>query len=102
MAFTFAAFAYIVALIIDAFLIFFAIFHVSILYQGLDMYSSIHIVDVLNFHNRLHPKLGCTKRKMLALCYKKLFGCFSTPNATTGCAHPSKTSLFLRMIIEIC
>ena len=29
MAFTFAAFAYIVALIIDAFLIFFAIFHVS-------------------------------------------------------------------------
>ena len=32
MAFTFAAFAYIVALIIDAFLIFFAIFHVSILY----------------------------------------------------------------------
>ena len=31
MAFTFAAFAYIVALIIDAFLIFFAIFHVSIL-----------------------------------------------------------------------
>ena len=30
MAFTFAAFAYIVALIIDAFLIFFAIFHVSV------------------------------------------------------------------------
>ena len=30
MAFTFAAFAYIVALIIDAFLIFFAIFHVSL------------------------------------------------------------------------
>ena len=29
MAFTFAAFTYIVALIIDAFLIFFAIFHVS-------------------------------------------------------------------------
>lgn len=29
MAFTFAAFSYIVALIIDAFLIFFAIFHVS-------------------------------------------------------------------------
>ena len=32
MAFTFAAFTYIVALIIDAFLIFFAIFHVSLLY----------------------------------------------------------------------
>ena len=31
MAFTFAAFTYIVALIIDAFLIFFAIFHVSLL-----------------------------------------------------------------------
>ena len=30
MAFTFAAFTYIVALIIDAFLIFFAIFHVSL------------------------------------------------------------------------
>ena len=30
MAFTFAAFTYICALIIDAFLIFFAIFHVSI------------------------------------------------------------------------
>ncbi len=30
MAFTFAAFSYIVALIIDAFLIFFAIFHVSL------------------------------------------------------------------------
>ena len=30
MAFTFAAFAYIVALIIDAFLIFFSIFHVSL------------------------------------------------------------------------
>ncbi len=29
MAFTFAAFSYIIALIIDAFLIFFAIFHVS-------------------------------------------------------------------------
>ena len=29
MAFTFAAFSYIVALIVDAFLIFFAIFHVS-------------------------------------------------------------------------
>ena len=31
MAFTFAAFSYIVALIIDAFLLFFAIFHVSII-----------------------------------------------------------------------
>ena len=30
MAFTFAAFSYIVALIVDAFLIFFAIFHVSV------------------------------------------------------------------------
>ena len=29
MAFTFAAFSYIIALIVDAFLIFFAIFHVS-------------------------------------------------------------------------
>ena len=29
MAFTFAAFSYIVALIVDAFLIFFAIFHVG-------------------------------------------------------------------------
>lgn len=29
MAFTYAAFSYIVALIVDAFLIFFAIFHVS-------------------------------------------------------------------------
>ena len=29
MAFTFAAFSYIVALIVDAFLIFFAIFHVN-------------------------------------------------------------------------
>lgn len=33
MAFNFPAFSYIIALIVDAFLIFFAIFHVSILYS---------------------------------------------------------------------
>lgn len=36
MVFSFAAFSYIVALILDAFLIFFAIFHVSILKVNFD------------------------------------------------------------------
>lgn len=40
MAFTFAAFSYIIALIVDAFLIFFAIFHVSVnYYQILNWYD---------------------------------------------------------------
>ena len=39
MAFTFAAFSYIVALIIDAFLLFFAIFHVSLTVKILSIKS---------------------------------------------------------------
>ncbi len=42
MAFTFAAFAYIVALIVDALLIFFAIFHVS---QNFDHLEPSKIVE---------------------------------------------------------
>lgn len=61
MAFNFPAFSYIIALIIDAFLIFFAIFHVSILYSFvfIVLKSFLGYVNQIVLKNNTHYLIYC-------------------------------------------
>ncbi len=56
MAFTFAAFSYIVALIVDAFLIFFAIFHVS-------FFQKAKIFDVSDWKSRFRLSRSTSSKR---------------------------------------